>query len=105
MNHGEIRRRATGPVPALFAAAAMAVLAPAAGMAQSYPDRVTAQSHYGNGSVTAPVRINKRGYPEVRLPSGSWTDCEGNCREALRRQHLDFWETINEEAGNGGDHR
>jgi hypothetical protein len=58
--------------------------------------RVTAHSDYGNGSATGAVRKSRYGY-EVQLPSGFWEDCEGNCREALRRQHLDFWETINEE--------
>ena len=58
---------------------------------------VTAQSRYGNGSATGRVEY-RNGYPHVQLPSGWWQDCEGNCREALRRKHLDFWETINEEA-------
>ena len=57
---------------------------------------VTAQSRYGNGSATGKVRLNRRGYPEVQLPSGRWEDCEGNCARALREKHLDFWETIDE---------
>jgi len=62
---------------------------------------VTAQSRYGNGSVSGRVEIRK-GVPHVQLPSGWWEDCAGNCRETLRRQHLDFWETIDEEAPLGG---
>jgi len=62
---------------------------------------VTAQSRYGNGSATGRVKYI-RGYPHVQLPSGFWEDCEGNCREALRRKHLDFWETINEEGASLG---
>ncbi len=58
--------------------------------------RVTAQSNYGNGSLTGAVRKTSFGY-QVQLPSGFWEDCERDCREALRRKHLDFWETLNEE--------
>ncbi len=61
---------------------------------------VTAQSRYGNGSATGRVRVGPRGYPEVQLPSGRWEDCEGNCANALREKHLDFWETIDENAPN-----
>jgi hypothetical protein len=28
---------------------------------------------------------------ELRLPSGTWIDCGGDCRDALRRDHLDIW--------------
>ena len=78
---------------------AVAVLGAAAGAASALPDRVTAYSDYGNGSVTGAVRINRRGYPEVQLPSGTWIDCEGDCREALRRMQLDFWNILQEESG------
>ena len=83
---------------ALSLAAGLAMLV-VADAAFAYPKAVTAQSRYGNGSVTGPVRINPRGFPEVRLPSGYWADCEGDCARALRRLHLDFWETIEEESG------
>lgn len=62
--------------------------------------RVTAQSNYGNGSATGAVRRTSFGH-QVQLPSGFWEDCERDCREALRRQHLDFWETLDEEGPNG----
>ena len=73
------------------------VQAPGTGTAGAKYGRVTAQSNYGNGSVTGAVRRRGNTYL-VQLPSGFWEDCEGDCREALRRQHLDFWETINEES-------
>lgn len=67
--------------------------------AQALPRAVTAQSRYGNGSATGAVRMNPRGFPEVQLPSGTWVDCSGDCREAMRRIYLDFWETMQEESG------
>jgi hypothetical protein len=54
-------------------------------------------SAYGNGCVTAPVREGRFG-PETRLPSGTWIDCRGDCREAIREDLLDFWETQSEKA-------
>ncbi len=68
---------------------------------------VTAYSRYGNGAVSAPVRAAQFGY-QVKLPGGAWLYCENNsllfgryrpCSETLRRQSLDFWETIDEERG------
>ena len=36
-------------------------------------------------------------FKEVELPGGTWIDCGGDCAEAVRRQHLDLWETKREE--------
>lgn len=74
-------------------------MALAAQSAFALPQAVTAQSRYGNGSATGAVRMNPRGFPEVQLPSGTWIDCAGDCREAMRRIYLDFWETMQEESG------
>lgn len=83
-----------------LSAAMFAYAAPfAVQSAHALPEAVTAQSDYGNGSVTGAVRLNSRGYPEVQLPSGTWIDCEGDCREAMRRIYLDFWEILQEESG------
>lgn len=60
---------------------------------------VTAYSQHGNGSLSAPTRHTSLGR-QVRLPGGIWIYCAGNCREELRRQKLDYWETIEEEAPN-----
>jgi hypothetical protein len=54
-------------------------------------------SAYGNGCVTAPVRKGRFGL-ETRLPSGTWIDCRSDCREAIREDLLDFWETQSEKA-------
>lgn len=96
-------KNATPKSAILAVAAALAFLPVAIGSAGALPRRVTAHSNYGNGSVTGAVRINAQGYPEVQLPSGTWIDCEGDCRDALRRMQLDFWETIEEDSN--GDHR
>lgn len=86
-------------VTVLAAGLALSALAE---LAAAHPDhgKVTAYSRYGNGSATGRVRLNRRGYPEVQLPSGRWEDCEGNCARALREKHLDFWETIDENSPN-----
>ncbi|MHA1164251.1 MAG: hypothetical protein ACTSP0_01540 [Alphaproteobacteria bacterium] len=78
------------------------LLVSSASMAGPY---VTAHSRYGNGEVRAPVRAGRFGY-QIKLPGGPWIYCENNsllfgrhrpCGETLRRQTLDFWETMSEE--------
>jgi len=72
-------------------------------MARGY--YVTAYSRYGNGVVRAPVRAAAFGY-QVKLPGGPWLYCKNSsllfdrhrpCSETLRRQTIDYWETIAEE--------
>lgn len=87
---------------ALISASAFAFPAPETASAQPGYGRVTAYSHYGNGSVTGAVRRRGNAY-EVQLPGGFWEDCAGNCRETLRREHLDFWETLRDELDGGRD--
>lgn len=84
----------------LGAACSLAFLAGLPANAGPGVGHVTTQSNYGNGSLTGAVRKIKYGY-QVQLPSGFWEDCELDCREALRRQHLDFWETLDEEGPDG----
>ena len=75
-------------------------------LAGAHAGYVTAYSDYGNGAVRAPVRAAQYGY-QVRLPGGYWYDCERSslisridpCSDTLRRQTLDFWETMSEEQG------
>ncbi len=86
----------------LLSVSALVVPPPEAGNAGPRYGRVTAHSYYGNGSVTGAVRKTGN-YYQVQLPSGFWEDCEGDCRETLRRQHLDFWRSIDEDAPNGGN--
>ena len=97
--------------PALLSATAIASLgaiclaAPSAAAA-SRQNRdgyatVTAHSRYGNPSRTAVVRRGRFG-PEIDLGNNTWVHCEaGDCAYTLRRQKVDFWETIREEGRSG----
>lgn len=61
---------------------------------------VTACSRYGNGCYSAPVRAGRFG-PEMRLKGGTWIDCKGSCKDTLREETIDFWDTQRERGGNG----
>lgn len=50
---------------------------------------VTAESRFGNGSVTGAVRATDLG-PQVQLPSGHWEYCRRSCSETLRVESIDF---------------
>lgn len=63
----------------------------------SEPGTVTACSRYGKGCITGPTRPG-RFDREVRLPGGSWISCKRDCRETLREETLDFFETLRERA-------
>ncbi len=52
---------------------------------------VVAESRFGNGSVSGPVRHTRLG-PQVRLPGGTWEYCRRSCSETLRVETVDFWE-------------
>lgn len=52
---------------------------------------VTAESRFGNGTASGPVRYAKFGR-EVRLPGGTWVACRRSCSETLRVETVDFWE-------------
>ncbi|MEQ1694274.1 MAG: hypothetical protein ABL901_00395 [Hyphomicrobiaceae bacterium] len=56
---------------------------------------VTECSRYGNGCYTAPVRHGRFGL-EMRLKGGTWIDCRGSCRDTLREETVDFWDTLRE---------
>ena len=68
------------------------------GTAGSY---VTAESRWGNGRVSGPVRPGKFG-PEVRLPGGTWVHCVRSCSETLRRESIDFWQSHGNHAPDQG---
>ena len=55
-------------------------------------DYVVAESRWGKGTVSGPVRRSSTGW-QVRLPRGTWIDCVRSCSETLRRQTVDFWES------------
>jgi hypothetical protein len=59
--------------------------------ARTQPDFVVAESRFGNGTVTGPVRASRHGY-EVRLPGGTWIECRRSCSETLRVETVDFWQ-------------
>jgi hypothetical protein len=73
-------------------------------VATASAESVTACSRYGKGCVTAPVRHTRQGR-EVRFPNGTWVNCSGDCREKLRDESLDFWDTHRPETGGGGGNR
>lgn len=52
---------------------------------------VVADSRFGNGTATGPVRYARFGR-EVRLPGGTWVACRRSCSETLRVETVDFWE-------------
>ncbi len=53
---------------------------------------VTAESRFGHGTVSGPVRPANRGGFQVRMPGGTWIDCRRSCSETLRVETVDFWE-------------
>jgi hypothetical protein len=62
---------------------------------------VTAESRWGNGHVSGPVRQGQHG-PEVRLPGGTWVHCVRSCSETLRRESIDFWQSHGNHAPDQG---
>jgi hypothetical protein len=54
---------------------------------------ITAHSHFGNGSVSAPYRNTPVGY-QIRLPHGTWVYCRTTCRETLRVETVDIWSAV-----------
>lgn len=60
---------------------------------------VVAESRFGNGSVTAPVRMTRLG-PQVRHPGGAWIYCRRSCSETLRVETVDIFEA---QAGYGDE--
>jgi hypothetical protein len=49
------------------------------------------ESNYGSRRVVVPVRHSRLG-DQVKLPGGSWVDCEVTCEYTVRRLSVDFWE-------------
>ena len=63
-------------------------------------DTAYAESRYGNGRISAPVRAVRDGY-EVRLPRGTWVACRTSCSETLRVETVDLFETDGRTTGYG----
>ena len=79
--------------------AVMTVVTPVLAQARrgNSSDSVTACSRYGKGCVTGAVRQG-RFEQEVRMPGGTWIGCKRDCRETLREETLDFFETLRDRA-------
>lgn len=77
----------------------LAVVAAGAAEAQSQREaregRVSACSRYGHGCTSAPIRKSAYDY-EFRMPGGTWIGCRTDCKQTLREEVLDFWETQRE---------
>jgi hypothetical protein len=71
-------------------------VAPAEASGRRWPSEpaagyVTAESRYGLGTISAPVRVSSQGRREVRLPGGTWIECRRSCTNTLRQETVDFW--------------
>ena len=88
--------RALVSLAALLALPALAE----AGWRKDYGDGAVAESRYGNGAVSGPVREGRNGL-EVRLPGGTWVGCRRSCSETLRVETVDFWENDGRLVGAG----
>lgn len=76
----------------VYLTVAFAALASASGAIANGPSgEVVAESRFGHGTVSGPVRAARHGR-EVRLPGGTWIDCGRSCAETLRTESVDFWE-------------
>lgn len=65
------------------------------------PGYVVAESRWGNGTVTGAVRPGRAGW-QVQLPRGTWVDCGRSCSETLRRQTVDFWQSMGPQSPDQG---
>lgn len=102
--HGSIIAGALAASVALTAYAGSAGAEPYRRYARSYapmPAYVVAESRYGHGSVTGPLRMGRVG-PQVRLPGGNWLDCGNNCADTLRRATVDIWENAGSQMRDDG---
>ena len=58
---------------------------------------ITVCSSNGNHACyTAAVRPGRHGSEVVVLKRGTAIDCQGDCRETLRRATVDLWDTLRE---------
>ena len=64
---------------------------------------VTAESRYGQQTVTGRVRLSAQGRREVQLPGGTWIECRRTCSDTLREETIDFWAIRDRWSGSGSD--
>lgn len=65
------------------------------------PRYVVAESQWGNGTISGPVRPGPHGW-QVRMPRGTWIDCVRSCSDTLRRATIDFWQSNGPNAPGSG---
>jgi hypothetical protein len=75
--------------------AAIVIAAPAEAQRKRSDGVVRTCSNYGNGCTSAPIRRGRFDY-EFRMPGGTWVSCRADCKNAIREDMLDFWETQRE---------
>lgn len=54
--------------------------------------RVTACSKNGHFTCESAVVSESRVGPKLRLKHGTLIDCQGDCRDTLRRATVDYWD-------------
>lgn len=84
---------------ALLVGGACFALLPAAAEARPGAERdnvIKVCSRYGKGCVTGPTRPGQFNDREVRLPGGTWIACKLDCKQTLREESVDFFETLRE---------
>ncbi len=60
---------------------------------RGYSNTIRIESRFSpNKYIIAPIRKNRYGDTEVRLPNGHWINCAKNCRWTVQKEYLDFWE-------------
>lgn len=99
MTHARSTQLARISGTALLAVAAVVALTTAAA-ARRGDGSVHVCSRYGSACVSAPVRNGRNGQ-EIRLPGGTWIECKQDCRNTLREETVDFFETIRERSPGG----
>lgn len=78
-------------IAALVASLGWTSMAEAQSYGSSRSGYVYAESRFGHGKVSGPVRATPRGR-QVQLPGGSWIYCRATCSDTLREETVDFWE-------------
>jgi hypothetical protein len=81
-------------------AAGFAATADAAGRGRDRSGTVTVCSRFDTKCISGPTRPGRNGL-EVRMPGGTWIDCQRDCRDTLRVATIDFWAQREQERGGG----
>ncbi len=79
--------------------AALSGMTPATARDDGY-EMITVQSQEDFRTVTVPVRAGRNGY-EVRIPGGTWLECEYSCAYTVQNEYLDEF-TCGTVFGEGG---